>query len=102
MKIERELSDLNVEKYIKDGTIQGPIPEAGSYSLNIEVTDPVKACNFLLQYALRGKDAHILEEVCGFKITSINLFMAKNIRYVLDHLEQIEAYLSNNKITPYS
>lgn len=100
MKIEREFSDLNVEKYIKDGTMQGPIPEAGSYSLNIKVTDPVKACNFLLQYALRGKDAHILEEVCGFKITSINLYMAKNPNYVLDLLEKIEEYLSNRKINP--
>lgn len=101
MKIERELSDLNVENFIKDRTIQGPIPEAGSYSLNIKVTDPVKACNFLLQYALRGKDAHILEEVCGFKITSINLYMAKNPNYVLDQLEKIEEYLSNRKINPW-
>lgn len=101
MKIEREPEDLTRENFIKDGTISGPIPEAGSYSLNIKVTDPVKACNFLLQYALRGKDAHILEEVCGFKITSINLYMAKNPNYVLDQLEKIEEYLSNRKINPW-
>lgn len=101
MKIERELSDLNVEKYIKDGAISGPISETGVYSLNIEVTDPTKASNFLLRYALRGKDAHILEEVCGFKITSINLYMAKNPNYVLDQLEKIEEYLSNRKINPW-
>lgn len=100
MKIERELSDLNVEKYIKDGAISGPISEAGVYSLNIEVTDPTKASNFLLRYALRAKDAHILEETCGLKITSINLYMAKNPNYVLDQLEKIEAYLSDREVTP--
>lgn len=101
MKIERELEDLTRENFIKDGTISGPIPDAGVYSLNIEVTDPTKASNFLLLYALRGKDAHILEDTCGFKITSINLYMAKNPNYVLDQLEKIEEYLSNRKINPW-
>lgn len=100
MKIERELEDLSRENFIKNGTISGPIPDAGVYSLNIEVTDPAKASNFLLQYALRAKDAHILEDTCGFKITSINLYMAKNPNYVLDLLEKIEEYLSNRKINP--
>lgn len=100
MKIERELEDLTRENFIKDGTISGPISEAGVYSLNIEVTDPAKASNFLLLYALRAKDAHILEDTCGFRITSINLYMAKNPNYVLDRLEQIEAYLSNREVSP--
>lgn len=100
MKIERELEDLSRENFIKNGTISGPIPDAGVYSLNIEVTDPAKASNFLLLYALRAKDAHILEDTCGFRITSINLYMAKNPNYVLDHLEKIEEYLSNGKINP--
>ena len=101
MKIERELEDLTRENFIKNGTISGPISEAGVYSLNIEVIDPVKASNFLLQYALRAKDAHILEDTCGFKITSINLYMAKNPNYVLDQLKKIEEYLSNRKINPW-
>lgn len=100
MKIERELEDLSRENFIKNGTISGPIPDAGVYSLNIEVTDPAKASNFLLLYALRAKDAHILEDTCGFRITSINLYMAKNPNYVLDLLEKIEEYLSNRKINP--
>ena len=101
MKIERELEDLTRENFIKNGTISGPISEAGVYSLNIEVTDPAKASNFLLRYALRAKDAHILEETCGLKITSINLYMAKNPNYVLDLLEKVEEYLSNRKINPW-
>ena len=101
MKIERELEDLTRENFIKDGTIYGPIPDAGVYSLNIEVTDPAKASIFLLQYALRAKDAHILEDTCGFKITSINRYMAKNPDYILDQLEKIEEYLSNRKINPW-
>ena len=101
MKIEREPEDLTRENFIKDGTISGPISEAGVYSLNIEVTDPAKASNFLLLYALRAKDAHILENTCGFRITSINLYMAKNPNYVLDQLEKIEEYLSNRKINPW-
>lgn len=101
MKIERELEDLTRDNFIKDGTVSDPISDAGVYSLNIEVIDPVKASNFLLQYALRAKDAHILEDTCGLKITSINLYMAKNPNYVLDQLEKIEEYLSNRKINPW-
>lgn len=100
MKIERTPNDKNIEQYIKDGTIGGPITERGSISLNIEVTDPVKASNFLLQYALLGRDSSILEDTCGFKITSINLFMAKDTSYILDELEKLEQYLSSREVSP--
>ena len=98
MKIERESSDLRVENFIKDGTISGLISDTGTYSLNIKVTDPVKASTFLLQYALRARDSSELEEICGFKITSVNNFMAKDMSFVLDKLEEVMDFLSSNEL----
>lgn len=98
MKIEREPSDLSIENFIKDGVISGPISDTGTYSLNIKVTDPVKASNFLLIYSLQAKDSSKLEEICGFKITSINNFMAKDMSFVLDKLEEVMDFLSSNEV----
>ena len=100
MKIERECHDIDVEKLIEEGTISKMIDNEGICSLNIKITDPVKATNFLLQFALAGKYSAELDEKCGFRIVSVNNFMAKDISGLVDSLEKCLDFLSNTDLYP--
>lgn len=100
MKIERECHDIDIEKLIEEGAIRKMVNDEGICSLNIKITDPVKATNFLLQFALAGKSSVDLDEKCGFKIVSVNNFMAKDITSLVDSLEKCLDFLSNTDLYP--
>lgn len=100
MKIERECHDIDVEKLIENGTISKMVNDEEICSLNIKITDPVKATNFLLQFANNGRGTIELNENCGFKIVSVNNFMAKNMMSVVDSLEKCLDFLSSTDVYP--
>lgn len=100
MKIEREYHDIDVEKLIEDGTISKMVNDKEICSLNIKITDSVKATNFLLQFANNGRGTIELDENCGFKIVSVNNFMAKDITSLVESLEKCLDFLSNTDLYP--
>ena len=47
---------------------------------------------------LRDKGEKELNEKCGFTIQSVNNFMAKDMSFVMDKLEQCMDYLSSRDV----
>lgn len=98
MRIEKDAGDIRVENMIRSGELSKLIPEEGVYSLNIKVTDPAAASEFFTYFFFTDGGEKELNEKCGFTIQSINNFMAKDMSYVMDKLEECLEYLSSRDI----
>lgn len=98
MRIEKDAEDIRVENMIRSGELFKLIPAEGVYSLNIKVTDPVAASEFFSEFFLTDKGEKELNEKCGFTIQSVNNFMAKDMSFVMDKLEQCMDYLSSRDV----
>ena len=103
MKIEITDEELqrNHEFYQRDdiickaGILGGP-NNTGSYSMNFKVNDGEKASLFFQQLIHDPKMVKYLEERAGFKVTSINLFPAKNTDYIIEELQSMLDRLKNS------
>lgn len=98
MRIEKDAEDIRVGNMIRSGELSKLIPEEGIYSLNIKVTDPIAASEFFDYFFFTDKGEKELNEKCGFTIQSVNNFMAKDMSFVMDKLEQCMDYLSNRDV----
>ena len=98
MRIEKDAGDIRVENMIRSGELSKLIPEEGIYSINIKVTDPVAVSEFFTYFFFTDSGEKELNEKCGFTIQSINNFMAKDMSYVMDKLEECLEYLSSRDI----
>ena len=98
MRIEKDAEDIMVENMIRSGELHKLIQEEGVYSLNIKVTDPVAASVFFDEFFFTDKGEKELNEKGGFTIMSVNNFMAKDMSFVMDKLEQCMDYLSSKEI----
>lgn len=70
----------------KSGVYGGP-DDTGSYSINFDVIDGEKASNFFGQLLWNKELVEYLEERAGFRVTSLNLFKAKNTDFIISTLE---------------
>lgn len=102
MKIEITDEELqkNHEFYQRDdltctsGVYGGP-NDTGSYSINFDVIDGEKASYFFGQLIWNKELVKYLEERAGFRVTSLNLFKAKDISSVTSVLENCLDSLKN-------
>lgn len=78
----------------KSGVYGGP-DDTGSYSINFDVIDGEKASNFFEQLLWDKELVEYLEERAGFRVTSLNLFKAKNTDFVISALENCLDNLKN-------
>lgn len=103
MKIEITDEELqrNHEFYQRDdiickaGILGGP-ENKGSYSINFDVNDGEKASLFFQQLIHDPKMVKYLEERAGFRVTSINLFPARDTGYVIEELQSLVDRLKNS------
>lgn len=102
MKIEITDKDLEsyrtaikMNPYITSGIYGGP-NTTGSYSINFDVLDGEKASYFFQTLIYDNELSKYLEEKAGFRITSLNLYPAKNTNMVIDELQSLLDRLKNS------
>ena len=102
MKIEITDEDLEsyrtaikMNKYIESGVYGGP-NNTGSYSINFDVIDGEKASYFFQSLIYDKELAKYLEEKAGFKVTSLNLYPAKDTSTAVYELQSLLYKLTNS------
>lgn len=103
MKIEITDKDLEsyrtaikMNPYITSGIYGGP-NTTGSYSINFDVLDGEKASYFFQTLIYDKELSKYLEEKAGFRVTSLNLYPAKDdTNMVIDELQSLLDRLKNS------